>query len=178
MYFAGIGSRAMPEELIPTVEFLTQELIQLGFILRSGGAAGADSFWENAYDKFGGQKEIFLPYKNFNDNPSPLFLKDVDEDSDEGLIAAKYHPKWNQLPEYAKRFHIRNTSQVLGSNVYDNRQWSEFIICWTPEAKMKGGTAQAMRIANGFMIPIFNLANEDETNKVDRYLKMNYSLWT
>jgi hypothetical protein len=169
LHFAGIGSRQTPKEIIPVIEELSQQLTQLGFILRSGGADGADSFWENAYNKFEGKKEIFLPWKNFNNNPSelygvcPLALK----------LAEKFHPNWSGLSSAAKKLHARNGYQVLGK---DLKTLSEFVICWTPNASMKGGTAQALRLAKYFNIPIFNIADDSQKIKLDNYLNLNYNL--
>ncbi len=167
--FTGIGSRQTPKEIIPVIEELSQQLIQLNFTLRSGGANGADSFWEDSYDKFNGNKEIFLPWKNFNNNPSELYdvcpvaLK----------LAEKFHPNWNKLSPAAKKLHGRNCYQVLGK---DLKTFSKFVVCWTPDAEMVGGTAQAIRIANYLNIPVFNLADESQKIKLDNYLTLNYFL--
>jgi hypothetical protein len=166
--FAGIGSRQTPKEIIPIIEELSQQLIQLNFTLRSGGANGADSFWENSYDKFDGNKEIFLPWKNFNNNPSELYevcpvaLK----------LAEKFHRNWSRLSPAAKKLHGRNCYQVLGK---DLKTFSKFIICWTPNAELVGGTAQALRLSQYFNIPVFNLANESHKIKLDNHLNLNYS---
>jgi len=34
---------------------------------------------------------------------------------------------------------------------------SDFIVCYTENGKMKGGTAQALRIAEDYKIPVFNI---------------------
>jgi hypothetical protein len=61
----------------------------------------------------------------------------------------------------------RNMHQVLG---HDLKTPVEFVICWTPGGKDKGGTAYAIRLARDFAIPVFNLANEDEIEKLRNYL--------
>ena len=46
-YYAGIGSRLTPIELKPTIEYIVNFLEVKNYILRSGGANGADSFFED-----------------------------------------------------------------------------------------------------------------------------------
>lgn len=167
--FAGIGSRETPSHLIPEIERLSKNLIEKGFCLRSGGADGSDLFWESAYDKFSGQKEIFLPWKEFNKNKSELYQIKPEAE----YIASVHHPKWKSLSEKSKKFHSRNVYQVLG---YDLDCASEFVICWTVDGKPSGGTAQAMRIAEHYKIPIFNLYNKDVSNHIDSFLELNYNL--
>ena len=172
-YFAGIGSRETPESLIPTIQDLSQKLISLGFVLRSGGASGADSFWENAYDKFDGKKQIYLPWKNFNNNSSTLYeIKDWAVET-----AEIYHPNWNKLSETAKKLHSRNVYQIKGYNDYYD-ELSEFVICYTPDGKDSGGTAQAIRIARKIGIPVFNLYEPSCENQIDSLLTLVYDEWS
>lgn len=169
-YFTGIGSRETPELLIPTIQGLSEKLINLGFILRSGGADGSDSFWEKAYDNLGGEKEIYLPWKNFNNNSSPLY-----EDKPWAMeLAEIYHPNWNRLSPAAQKLHSRNVYQVKGYNDYWDEK-SDFVICYTPDGKDSGGTGQAIRIARQMNIPVFNLYNISQ-EIIDSFLTLNYSL--
>lgn len=169
-YFTGIGSRETPQSLIPIIQGLSEKLISLGFVLRSGGADGADSFWENAYDKFGGEKEIYLPWKNFNNNFSSLYeIKDWAKE-----IAEIYHPNWNRLTEAGKKLHTRNVYQIQGYNNYWD-ELSEFVICYTPDGKDSGGTGQAIRYARKIGIPIFNLYDCTE-EAVDCFINLTYGM--
>jgi len=145
-YYAGIGSRKTPPDILNIMELIGIELARKGFVLRSGGAAGADSAFERGCDSVRGKKEIFLPWAKFNNHegivgPSPEAFK----------IAAKFHPAWNRCSRYARILHARNSHQVLG---YDLKTPSKFIICWHQGT---GGTMQAVRIANHYKIPVFNL---------------------
>lgn len=165
-YFAGIGSRETPKYFIPKIEQLCEILVNKNYILRSGGAVGADTYFENAYDKFGGKKEIYLPWQWFNGNKSPLF--GVDEEAME--LAKEFHPRWKTLSEFAKVLHARNGYQCLGKNLATP---SLFVLCWTPEGKEVGGTAQAMRIANLYSIPIYNLANAMHIQQLENFLNLD-----
>lgn len=155
-YYTGIGSRRTPEDICDLMTKTARYLYFKGYTLRSGGAIGADSAFEIGA---GEKKEIFLPWKGFNDNTSELY--NIPEEAYK--IAAKFHPVWDNLKDYVKQVHARNSCQVLGK---DLKTPSDFVICWTPKAKMKGGTAQAIRIAIAYDIPVFNLANEEDKKRI------------
>lgn len=154
-YFAGIGSRKTPRAIKLLMDKLSPLLIEQGYILRSGGASGADKMWEDSYNQHGGQSSIYL-------------ANDVCEKSLE--IAERFHPRWDLLTDYGRRLHARNGYQILGRNLdYP----SEFVICWTEDGKLKGGTAQAMRIALHYKIPIYNLALTEGYEKIHSRLLTN-----
>lgn len=151
-YYTGIGSRETPENILNYMTYLASELEKRKYILRSGGADGADSAFEDGVQEFY-MAEIYLPWRNFNNNNSPLY-----NISDEAMsMAKKYHPRWNHLSQGAKKLHSRNCYQVLG---YYLTIPSNFIICWTKDGKVSGGTGQALRIAIDNDIPIYNLYNK------------------
>lgn len=150
-YYAGIGSRNTPRWVLDCMKNLGYCLSD-DFILRSGGADGADSYFEIGCDKGSGEKEIFLPWRGFNNNDSKLYNISTDALN----IAEKYHPAWNRLSQGAKKLMARNSYQVLG---YDLNTPSSFIVCYTKNGKLTGGTAQALKIAKDYNIPIFNFGN-------------------
>ncbi|NLV87657.1 MAG: hypothetical protein GX025_10665 [Clostridiales bacterium] len=143
--YTGIGSRQTPAEVLNSFTRLAKWLDKRSFILRSGGADGADSAFEAGTTN----KEIYLPWKNFNGNPSPLHQISPDAE----LIAQKFHPAWDKCTQGVKKLHARNVYQILGS---DLQTPSQFIICWTPNGTGSGGTGQALRIAHHYNIPIFD----------------------
>lgn len=161
-YYAGIGSRETPPGIEPLIEESAGFLGRLGFVLRSGGAPGADSMFEKYCT---GDKEIYLPWSNFNNNTSSLVLESMDPEIifRSRDIAKKYHPGWSYLSPAAKKLMARNTFQVLG---YDLETPASFIVCWTQGGKIAGGTGQALRIAKDMNIPIFNLFNKDALHKI------------
>jgi hypothetical protein len=146
-FYTGVGSRKTPESVLSLFTQWAKELNDLGYTLRSGGAAGADSAFEmGASDK---RKEIYLPWRGFNGNTSVLFTV-----SDDAMaIARTLHPAWQSLSEGARKLMARNVYQVLGS---DLKTPSEFLICYTPNGNEVGGTALAIRLARCNDIPIFN----------------------
>jgi hypothetical protein len=132
-----------------------------GYILRSGGAEGADSFFEEF--SLPEQREIYLPWRNFNNNNSDLYTP-----MDAAYkIAEKYHPGWLRLSFGAKKLMARNVHQVLGQ---DLKTPCQFIICWTKDGKASGGTGQAIRIATSMDIPVYNLKNTGDIEELAEFL--------
>ena len=155
-YYTGIGSRKCPESFKDGMARIASFLEDSGYILRSGAAVGADSYFESGV-KNPANKEIYIPWKNFNGSDSTRDLlpyKAVE-------IAMKFHPAWGRLTNNAKKLMARNTMQVLGE---DCNTPSSFVLCWTPNGKEIGGTSQALRIAKHYNIPIINWGTVEEPN--------------
>jgi hypothetical protein len=161
-FFAGIGSRETPKYTLDAIKkVICPFLVENNFILRSGGADGADKAFEQGYSELNGEKEIYLPWKNFNNNKSNLYGV-----CDKALLQAeKTHPKWGNLGIPARKLQARNVYQVLGWGLNSP---SSFIICWTPDGSIgrtsaaTGGTGQAIRLAYNSKIEIFNLKNYED----------------
>jgi hypothetical protein len=155
-YYTGIGSRSTPMNILNLMTSIAIILETKEYCLRSGGADGADkAFEDGCINAFVKTKEIYLPWANFNNNPSPLHHIHTDAYK----LAEKYHPAWNRCSEGGKKLHARNVYQILGQ---DLNTPSEFVICWTSDGKATGGTGQAIRIANDYNIPVYNLYNEKD----------------
>lgn len=156
-FYAGIGSRETPYLVEPLIEEITRFLGISGYTLRSGGAPGADFMFESycVHDK-----QIYLPWKKFNNNKSNLYIENMDpiKVAKAKEIAKENHPSWKYLSNGAKNLMTRNTFQVLGE---DLKTPVSFIVCWTKGGKIQGGTGQALRIAKRNFIPIFNLYNKE-----------------
>lgn len=150
--YAGIGSRLTPATALVVMEGTAAMLAQRGLTLRSGGAQGADMAFEYGCHQANGKKEIFLPWKRFNGNASPLVSppKEADE------LAALCHPNWKACDRIARRFHARNCQQVLGEHLDDP---VDFVLFWARERDgvVQGGTATAIYLARNQRIPTFNL---------------------
>lgn len=153
-FYTGIGSRETPKEVMYSYSGFHETANQLylfGWTLRSGGADGADSAFElGAADR----KEIYLPWKGFNGNSSPLY--NISDEAYE--LAATIHPAWERLSGGAKNLHARNCYQILG---LDLKTPSEFVICWTKDGKDIGGTRTAIVLARQNNIPVYNLGSMD-----------------
>jgi hypothetical protein len=83
-------------------------------------------------------------------------------------IAKVFHPGWKFLKRGARALHARNCHQILGPNLKDP---VDFVICWTKDGKATGGTGQALRIAENYSIPIWNLQRADHLRTAKEQLK-------
>jgi hypothetical protein len=165
MIITGIGSRKTPQEVLERMDRLAVAFARAGYLLRSGGADGADLAFEKAYRREGGAMEIYLPWKNFNKNPSGLYTV-----SAEALqMASSIHPAWHRCTPKAKLLHGRNCYQVLGKSL---DKPSNVVICWTKGGKIVGGTATAIRLANDCYVPVINLAVFQDDEKIMEWLKV------
>ena len=157
--FAGIGSRETPPDAQAVMTDIAGELARHGAVLRSGAARGADQAFERGANAANGAKEIYLPEEGFSRRSSEEagVTADIPEKAFE--IAAETHPAWHKLNANVRRLQARNVMQVLGA---DCNSPADVVICWTPDGRDKGGTAQAIRLARAHNIPILNLG-ADET---------------
>lgn len=163
-YYAGIGSRETPIEILNLFTKLGKYLAKKNYILRSGHAEGADSAFEYGCDMESGQKEIYLPWSGFGGSTSNLVVSDPKAFE----IAEKYHPYWHNLKQGAMKLQARNSHQVLG---WDLKTPSDFIICWTKGGKGSGGTGQALRIAKAYDIPVFDAGKYESVEVAREELK-------
>ena len=132
-FYTGIGSRETPKEILNVMYSLAQHLKTMGFILRSGGAGGADSAFEAGASP---KMEIFIPWDGFSGKKQngttiivPLFNFD---------IAERFHPAWEKCSPGAKKLHARNCNQIMGRDT-KNPVFSNFVICWTKGGAPVGG---------------------------------------
>tara|TARA_Y100000310_G_scaffold248458_1_gene254282 strand:- start:909 stop:1349 length:441 start_codon:yes stop_codon:yes gene_type:complete len=143
-YYAGIGSRKTPSYILERMTREAERYEQLHYYLRSGGAVGADQAFEAGA---GVHKHIILA-----NHATPEAIS----------LAEQFHPAWDRCTSYAKMLHGRNMMILLG---YDLNTPVEFVMCWTDQGKVTGGTGQAIRAAEHYNIPVYNLYNigQDDT---------------
>ena len=160
-YVTGIGSRKTPPRALGQMEALGKILGAEGAVLRSGAADGADSAFEKGWDAAGGRKEIFLPWDGFNDRHADgrqVFVPTLGENAPEVKIASRLHPAWERLGRGPRALMARNTNQIHGREVGTSPR-TDLVICWTEGGAQKGGTGQALRMAEESGIPVLNLGN-------------------
>ncbi len=147
-YYAGIGSRETPVEVLDEMYKIARHLHAKGYTLRSGGALGADT----AFEKGTTRTEIFRP---------------SDATTDAIEMAGEYHPNWRACRPYVRNLHARNCQIVLGRSVKEDPHPIDFIVCWTPGGETTGGTGQALRMAKAFDIKVVNLAIDEFDYETD-----------
>lgn len=133
-YYAGIGSRKTPKRVLKVFKELSTIFENKEYILRSGGAEGADKAFEEGTDR----KIIYRP-----------------EDATEAAIkkASEIHPNWGKCNDYTRKLMGRNVMIILGK---DLNKPVEFVVCWTEGGKIVGGTGFGIRLAQLNDIPVHN----------------------
>jgi len=166
-YYAGIGSRETPVHICLMMANIARKLEKLGYILRSGGAQGADQAFASGCT----DKEIYVPWHDFQGLPMIFPIPQEAYD-----IASKIHPGWDHLKPAAKTMMARNTMQIQGADLRNN---SHFVICWTPDGatctkerrRTTGGTGQAIDLASRLGVGVFNLAKEEHLQRLKEFTK-------
>lgn len=165
-YYTGIGSRETPEDIGSLMSQLAHKLEQQGWTLRSGGAQGADTFFEQGIIN----RDIYIPWKSFSNNSEHTVVTDqhIIEQAEE--IASTIHPAWDRCSRGAKALHTRNIYQVLGSDLNNP---SKFLVCWAPLQgdSIKGGTRTAWELAKKYNIPCFNLIIDEHRERIENFIK-------
>jgi hypothetical protein len=167
--YTGVGSRDTNPEMLDLIQNVASVLGKQGWVLRSGGADGADSAFEAGCDAVQGSKKIYIPWDGFNgrhqDGQSVLTLDQGDRDGAMDLVK-EVHPAYGMLSRGALALHARNAYQVLGLCLDAP---SKFLLCYAPSDKYgvpKGGTRTAWMLAQMFDIPCFNLGNERDYERM------------
>lgn len=158
-YYTGVGSRTAPKEIGEVIIKVSQKLEDLGYILRSGGAGGADSYFEETIKN----KEIFIPWYGFNNIRDGIVPQETELAYN---LLKEIHPAYDKLSQGAIKLHLRNVNQVLGK---DLNKPSDFLICWAKTDKQgvpTGGTRTAWKIAEKFNISRFNLFVKEDYNRI------------
>lgn len=171
MLYAGIGSRKLPDFVQKQMIRFGDLAAKAGWTLRSGAARGADESFEIGCDSYNGNKEIFLPWKGFNNHISNMFTPSEEAHK----LASEIHPRYDYLSRGAKLLVARNMHQILGE---DLNTPVDFVICWTPDGceshetygETTGGTGTAIALASKHNIPIFNIVSEARFQEAILYM--------
>lgn len=152
--YTGIGAQETPDWICDIIKLISGYLYRRKYKVRTGGADGADVSFEFPVKDIK-LKEIYLPWRGFNGNYSPLY--NVSKRAME--MASCYYPyNWRIAKQSTKRLMGRNVYQVLGRTL---NKPSKFIICYTKDGCFSGGTGLALRVAKDYGIPIYNLYNPE-----------------
>ena len=152
--YAGIGSRETPRDVLDLMTRIAEKLSRQDWVLRSGGAKGADSAFEKGA---GGWKEIYT-----TDDCEEWCLEKVEK-----FVPADRPPLRTMKP-FIQKLLGRNMKQVFGP---DGNVPSRFVICWTSDGKDAGGTGYAIRAAWDAGIPVFNLQREDHRQRLENFVE-------
>lgn len=172
--YVGVGPGDTPLQVLVQMADLGERLARSGWTLRSGGARGADAAFEAGHRRFTAERlEIYLPWRNFNQHPSPLCSV-----STEALeLAARVHPAWASCGEQVRKLHGRAVYQVMGPRLDTP---CAFIVCWTQDGARSekeltrdtGGAASAIALADRLGVPVFNLARLGTLTRLVEWLAL------
>lgn len=160
--FTGIGSRKTPKKMLELLSDASYALRKRGFILRSGHSVGADLAFEKQY-LYQGISEIYLPWKGFGGSTSKLF--NITQEAMDSVN--EFHPVPNTLSNPNRKLLARNYHQLFGYNGIR----SDFVVCWTNNGLIEGGTGHTLKIAEHYNIPIFNFGKEEDIDSFFELLK-------
>jgi len=155
-YYAGIGSRQTPMDVCSAMTRIAS-MLEKDYILRSGRGERADKAFE-AGVKDPANKEIFDPRREH------LAIS-------EGAIqlVRELHPNPSSAMKYIQ-FLGRSAYQILGKNL---DKPVKFVVCWSINGDLIGGTAMGMRIAMKYYIPIYNMQRLTEQQVLDAIASMS-----
>lgn len=160
-----IGSRKTPEDICEIMSLIGKKLESRNWILRSGGAKGADL----AAEKFVKNKYIYT-VKNFDfSEPNYSFCRnEVISILDKGFNLDNYE-------KYARILLMRDINQVLGS-VKTSFLPSMFLIGFTFSENYNdssiGGSRIAIRCALKHGIKVYNLVNNETLQMIKKRLEL------
>lgn len=163
--YAGVGSRATPDNVIRLMRRTATELAHKGWILRSGAARGADCAFEDGCNEAGGRKEIYLPWNGFSASPGARKRTDAERGVTcvtntvraDAVSRAHWPGKpiaWDAMRRGTQALMRRNACQVLGAEL---KTPALAVLYWTPLPE-SGGTTQALRIARAYQISCVRIA--------------------
>jgi hypothetical protein len=158
--YAGIGSRTISEQESVEIHDIANRLSK-SYVVYSGNACGADISFQIGS---GGTCVINLPWDGFNDNKYDIkdsLCSYVVEDEESIESVKEFHPNYSALGYAGKKLMARNYRQIMGFKPLYPKV--DFVICCADEDKkgnVKGGTGQAVRIAQKFKIPVINIRRE------------------
>lgn len=182
-YYTGIGSRKTPVNILWQMYFLARMLADSGWILRSGGAPGADTAFERGVQsQEHGDMDIFLPWDGFNGRKEEVIHRFLDSTESvtriytvppyNDSLVRLYHSGFRMLSDPERKLMSRNSYQVLGG---DLKTPSQVVFCYTMDGKASGGTGQAIRIARDNKIPVINLHNP---NALQKYMEEHTEIFS
>ena len=169
--YAGIGSRRAPKNILNVMRKVAFYLAREGWTLVTGATRGADQAFAEGALQGGGRVVLWLPWRSYEqewvgkmkrkygDLVTVNVLRNDDRAAFESVF--KYHPNPDALTRGVQKLHARNYRVVKGVR---------FIVCWTPNGEITGGTGQALRIAMAMGIPIRNLGKPEYLKKILKWI--------
>lgn len=173
-FYCGVGGRDTPPDVLALMEQIAVILREQGYVLRSGHGDGADKAFERGS---AGINQIWLPWQGFNYVENDGLVKTghyhIRDNWMADKIAAANHPNWRACKDTDRKLLTRTVYNVIGPGlgIVQHETMSKFVVCWTKNGQAVGGTGQALRIADAYKIPIFNLFHANALEQLEAFLE-------
>lgn len=173
--YAPIGvfvDRAFPQEVKDRLRGVIIKLVSKQFTVRVNG--DDKDFIASLKDISETNLEIYIPWKPFND----IETKHYFNTESSKLIAAKFFPAWDKIPDSAKAFLARNMRLLFGDK---NNSCVKALVTWSEDGASRtseisqstGKSSQIIRAATYYSTPVFNVqkaGTEDALAKVFNFV--------
>ncbi len=169
MYYAGVGSRSIPYEVLVQMTKIAERLAGMGYTLRTGqDINGADRAFRMGIENF----HIHHP----NEMPEKMVLYSSRDATPFAInIAKKYIRDWDNLDDGLKNHYAKSVMLLLGP---DGLVQSKFLICWTPNGaesqdhvnRRSGNAGLCIQLARDYKIPVINLKRDNALDKLEKVL--------
>ena len=151
MTYAGVGSRQTPPEVLAVMTKASTWLESLGYTLNTGKTfGGKEEGADKAFSDGTNKKNLFGPEEH---GVGKIVQAVVDE----------IHPSSASLKDGGRKLMARNTHQVFGENLDTPVDFVLYYADKDPSnpIRPKGGTGQAVEMANRKGIPTINMKDSD-----------------
>lgn len=165
VYITGIGIRNLDERMDKAIRGIMKAFSSIdgkdfSFILRSGGARGADTAFETS---FSGRIISYRADSSHTAKGMDAIAYSEDPVAEE--LVMRLHPNpgaVSRLPEYSRKLLYRDAWQIIGSPGKD-RRLSDFVIAaWPIGTTMK----TALLVAKNQGVPVFNVSDPADMERL------------
>lgn len=156
-----------PDNILSLIGAIATRLEAMGYTLRTAGGNGL----EEAFEKTTETKEVYLPWRNFNNRQSK-FTRNMPEAND---VVRPFAPSFDTLKPAVQAIIASKAHTVLGK---DLKSPIQFLITYTADGcetvgnktAKTGFSGTSIAIASSMRIPVFNLKNADAVDRLKQYL--------
>lgn len=167
---ACIGSRSLSRKELGFCESIGQRLVELGFFVGTGNAAGADQAYARGGNALNpSQVVLYLPWDGYESDaivPGNR-IRRPPYDNWMKKAARELHPVWNVLGRGGRALHTRNIAIVDGAHA---------CIAWPSKKTGGGGTGLGMRYAEACDLPLLDLSNRRVRERIAEALNIENHL--
>lgn len=171
MIYTAAASRQTPEELIPVMEGLAEQLAKMKWNMRSGYREGMDTHFTIGAAMGNGAKELYIPWQSFNTGMHKRNDVRVCHCLDKHLeaidIASRFYPNWKTVGDAVQMYLVRNVFMLTGEKINEP---SDMLVCWSLPQGSLTVTSEVVRMAEYLGIPVFNLIDPETDAKLEQFV--------